>query len=221
LQPSTRKQWGFFIAKLAQCQFPTCGSIQSDEHGEVEVHQWNSMWNIDCAPEDNEHVPRGPFSSTADYLLAQATTQRVFREYNMKLDGHIEISLAESLLPHFVDRTYLNGPFVLYHIDLDIQNILVDPEQRVITGIIDWDFPSTVPVQSLFVVPVRLRFGETQSERALGMLYAEDLERAIVSSVKELGLDLDVQRLVEIGRVFGLYEKALAHKHFRTHLPAL
>jgi Phosphotransferase enzyme family len=64
----------------------------------------------------------------------------------------------ESLIPFAVKQEWNKGPFVLCHDDLNVQNILVDPATGHITAILDWDYASVKPLQSLLAYPESLRW---------------------------------------------------------------
>jgi hypothetical protein len=55
------------------------------------------------------------------------------------------------MIPTHVSTDFDGGPFILMHGDLNQQNILVDNDYN-ITGIIDWEWSTTVPFQ-LFAMP--------------------------------------------------------------------
>ncbi|RUS14490.1 hypothetical protein BC937DRAFT_93741 [Endogone sp. FLAS-F59071] len=52
----------------------------------------------------------------------------------------------------FVDYDHDLGPFPLMHSDFNSQNILIDDECNIV-GVIDWEWSSTVPLQSLCQYP--------------------------------------------------------------------
>lgn len=230
------EQWGSIVAELATCQFEAIGSLHRNEADSgYEVRQWISFSNVAVRKDHDERISRGPFTSAADYLLSQSTTERYLGVSELPdFERNLEISLNESLLPYFLDQKYLNGPFVLSHIDLDTYNILVDPKTYTITGIIDWDFASIVPVQSLFTRPRFLNaqilnleefddVGADQYEafKTFATLYEKDWEDSIVNTAKELGLEMDVTALLERGKWFGLFEKVVSSWRFQKYAQVL
>jgi hypothetical protein len=230
------EQWGSIVAELATCQFETIGSLHRNEADSgYEIRQWISFSNIAVKKDYDECITRGPFTSAADYLLSQSTTERYLGVSELPdFERNLEISLNESLLPYVLDQKYLNGPFVLSHIDLDTYNILVDPKTYTITGIIDWDFASVVPVQSLFIRPRFLNaqildleefddVGADQYEvfKNFAKLYENDWEDSIVKTARELGLEMDVTDLLEREKTFGLFEKVISNWRFQKYARVL
>ena len=51
----------------------------------------------------------------------------------------------QDVLPNIFAADEGNSPYVIYHHDLSLVNILVDPETYEITGIIDWELIQVVP----------------------------------------------------------------------------
>ncbi|CRG89677.1 hypothetical protein PISL3812_06716 [Talaromyces islandicus] len=109
---------------------------------------------IGCLREDS----KGKFFVGA-YYETNATAYPQHKAYalgDLEEDGDREETVADyellaELAGHFVIPEFKDGPFVINHNDLTIQNILVDDDFN-ITGILD--FPGTVvPLPSLCVYP--------------------------------------------------------------------
>ena len=85
-------------------------------------------------------------------LLAERKLQTVEPEPEQPSDRvesaalHMEAAACAGAEP------FRNGPFVLQHVDLHWQNLLLDEECTVV-GVIDWEWAQTVPVDSLQLLP--------------------------------------------------------------------
>lgn len=138
------------FVELRKLQFPLIGSLMPD-------------------PNDSPHPALGPvmsmsaatlrwrsqptFSSAKDYMRSQFSLVSGF--YKPPVPDHTVADLKreafalhgmERIFHQVIDSRMDEGPFVLHHLDLRSPNIIVDENLR-ITGIIDWEFASTVPRQ--------------------------------------------------------------------------
>ena len=104
-----------------------------------------------------QDVPRGPFEKSGDWIRARLelvlTDQETIKKTSDDEDDIEEaedaIEVVERLL-ELIPMVFSSSPgtselFVLFHDDLSMQNILVDGDGE-ITGIIDWECVSTVPL---------------------------------------------------------------------------
>lgn len=109
---------------------------------------------IDSASDCNQ-----TFHSTTSYFdyLAELHFRRLQFQPNSIYDEedgyskYIARTCMRSLAPQFVSAEFDHGPFVLMHGDLSQQNILVDEDYN-ISGVIDWEWSITLPLQ-LFLTP--------------------------------------------------------------------
>jgi hypothetical protein len=118
------------------------------------------------------HIPssRGPYLTSQDYmkenivrqssyasteigLLKSTTDEEVLNELDEDYleDGDSIMELCKGYLEALptifpAQDSLAEGPFVLSHEDLNQGNILVDPESSAITGLIDWEMVSIVPL---------------------------------------------------------------------------
>jgi hypothetical protein len=104
-----------------------------------------------------QDVPRGPFEKSEDWIRARLKLVLTDQERIKKTsDDEDDLEEAEDaikvvkrllkLLPSvFPSSTDTSELFVLFHDDLSMENILVDGDGE-ITGIIDWECVSTLPL---------------------------------------------------------------------------
>ncbi|KAH8704834.1 hypothetical protein BGW36DRAFT_421425 [Talaromyces proteolyticus] len=150
------------ILQLASLKFDKIGSLRENPDGEFFVAPYTET-NATAYPQYkaiayNKLSPqhKGPFSSVLEWYNAIAELNRKYAlgdpdEEEDRDETVADYELLAELAEHFVVPEFANGPFVINHNDLTIQNILVDDDLN-ITGILD--FPGTiVPLPSLCVYP--------------------------------------------------------------------
>jgi len=115
-----------------------------------------------------QDVPRGPFTDSEDWIRARLTLILMDQEIILKTsDDEDDIEDAEDaktiatkllqLLPStFSSETCSIELSMLCHDDLSMQNILVDSDGR-ITGVIDWECVSALPLWKACGLPTFLR----------------------------------------------------------------
>lgn len=109
-----------------------------------------------------QRIPRGPFHSVEDWFAARlAIVQNEFEaiverlsvgelsrhDENDKLDSEDTLARMEklrSLLPRLAQMQADSYPSVVFHDDLSHNNILIGKGGEM-TGVVDWEFTSTVP----------------------------------------------------------------------------
>jgi aminoglycoside phosphotransferase (APT) family kinase protein len=222
-------QWAQCIAELATLQFETIGSLAPESEGHLGVGPLLNYCNIRYSPKLEEDVFRGPFNSVADLLLTGSHLMReAFRSASsnspLTHQKFLHSKLIDSLFPFYVDQTLLNGPFVLSHVDFDLQNILVDETNNFkITGIVDWDLAAVVPLQSHLRVPEILmcdRWTKTrQTNRAINpwqlkfaQKYRDHFKWCLIKHLREKGLDYPAGNLLESGYMFGRFQRAMSEE---------
>ena len=223
-------EWAQYIAELAGLQFEQIGSLapQSDRD-EVVVGPLLNSRNVRYASFMEDDVFRGPFNSVGDYLL---TTSRLVRkalhskssEFPLTIQDFLHSKLIESLLPFYVDSALLKHPFVLSHVDFDLQNILVDETNNFkITGIVDWDLAAVLPLQSHLRVPDILMCDQwtkvRQTNRAIqpwqlrfAAKYRDHFKWCLIKHLHEKGLDYPAGDLLESGYLFGRFQRAITEE---------
>jgi len=218
--------------ELANLKFDSIGSVFQTPDGSYEVKQLLTPENLGHKAKNDEQINRGPFKSAVDYLLIQSSTKRYSNTpHPPSVGGHLRMSLVESFLPYFIDLRYVQGPFVLSHTDLDMQNILVDLEKGEITGIIDWDFAAVLPLQSHLQISrmlnaeflPRSEFDSFEDEYPYILQFSRRFRRVYEESMVEVanGLELPVGDILEKSLMYGLFEKAIVYMPNEKYLPAL
>jgi len=220
-------QWAQYIAELAALQFNQIGSLVSDAEGDVVVGPLLTSCNIRNAPLLEDDVYRGPFNSVADYLVSGS---HLIREAvhadksnpTLTYQKFLHSKLIESLFPFYVDPTLLNGPFVVSHIDFDLQNILVDETNNFkITGIVDWDLAAVLPLQSHLRVPDILMCDQWTRIRRINrsikpwqlkfaLKYRDHFKWCLIKHLRDKGLDYPAGNLLESGYMFGRFQRAIS-----------
>ena len=81
---------------------------------------------------------RGPFSSTLDWYHSMTELNRKFALGDPEEEGDREETVADyellaELMDTFVIKNLANGPFVINHNDLTVQNILVSVRIPILT----------------------------------------------------------------------------------------
>ncbi|KAK2744786.1 hypothetical protein FQN55_006542 [Onygenales sp. PD_40] len=170
------KQLASYQAKLFEKRFDGIGSLYNARKEEPA-----GPHGVDYAPKSSftlgrivsmiffwgDHlshdIPRGPFRNSHDWLHARLTLtitdqERILKESN----DEDEIEDAENakdaaqrllkLLPNIFPPTEPVESTILFHDDLSRQNILVD-ESGKLTGIVDWECVSTLPLWRACQIP--------------------------------------------------------------------
>jgi aminoglycoside phosphotransferase (APT) family kinase protein len=222
-------QWAQYIAELATLQFEQIGSLAPDSEGDVAVGPLLNYFNIRCAPMLENDVFRGPFNSAADHLLMGS---HLIREASRSESSNspltyqkfLHLKLLESLFSFYVDPTLLTGPFVLSHIDFDIQNILIDEKNNFkITGIVDWDLAAVLPLQSHLRVPDILMCDQWTKTRQTNReikpwqlkfaeKYRDHFKWCLIKHLREKGLDFPASNLLESSYMFGRFQRAISEE---------
>jgi hypothetical protein len=225
------EKWGAYSMELAAIQFDTIGSLRRNADDEYVVGPLMTQHYLGLDSSLDKAVNSGPFISVADYLVSISNVKRHFQNTRPTTFGsHLRMSLIESLLPFFLDLNYLNGPFVLSHVDFDLQNILVDIDTGTITGVLDWDWAAVLPLQShLLLRPVLnaefLPASEFQVDNVMELdiskTYRKVYEDSMVAAAEKLGLQYPVEDILDRSLMYGLFEKALSYAPYEKDLPAL
>ncbi|EPS44173.1 hypothetical protein H072_1869 [Dactylellina haptotyla CBS 200.50] len=152
-------------------------------------------------------VNRGPFSSSAEWLTSRL--QLVEQECNDilesdqtdsddKKDAEYFKSTVQRLTKQmkFFCQPLEENIFVLHHDDLNSHNILIDPVSGALTGILDWECVSAVPIWKSCQLPhflanewtrdVKPALGEYQeADGSVSSLYPEHLKEWEVTVLAE------------------------------------
>jgi aminoglycoside phosphotransferase (APT) family kinase protein len=154
------RQLANFKKKINQHPLRHIGSLYASEYeGEFEycVERQHSVWNR-FEEEDGPRRDWGPFSTPLQYYanLHLVGWQNAMRECfnDEEEDGRWQLHLyLASILRSYAKPS--PGGFYLAHDDLHDANIFVD-EKGNITGIIDWEFHSTLPLYAANHYPLLL-----------------------------------------------------------------
>ena len=221
-------QWALYNAELASLRFDRIGSLKRDAKGKTDVDRLCTQPNIHFTSVIGTDKYRGPFDSVADYFLTMSGLKIRGLSSSSDLDNaysyrdFLQSKMIESMLPYYADGSLLNGPFVLSHIDFDIQNILVDEKNGFkITGIVDWDLAAVLPLQSHLRTPDMLLCDKWTKSRQEGKailpwqiefakIYREHYKSCLKQYLDEKRLDYPVDALLENGYLFSRFERAIS-----------
>lgn len=133
----------------------------------------------------SQDVPRGPFTNTSDWIRARLALVLTDQERILRAsDDEDDIEEAEDakeiaerllkLLPTVFppNNTSTPEPSILFHDDLSMQNILCNSDGK-ITGIIDWECVSALPLWRACSLPEFLT-GRERNEEPKRDHYAPD-----------------------------------------------
>ncbi|KAF7297640.1 Phosphotransferase enzyme family-domain-containing protein [Mycena kentingensis (nom. inval.)] len=164
-------------------------------------------------------VPRGPFRSSRDWMhsqlqiliLAQSAARDRAEDDDDREEAEEMLECAEKLLGILpkVFPEEASERTVIWHDDLDTQNILVDDEGR-ITGIIDWECVSAFPLWMATRLPAFLDGQSERTEEPVRDTYAD----AAADEEPEDGLDNEGKNMLywihlmeyEVTKLKGVYE---------------
>jgi hypothetical protein len=127
--------------QLSKIQFPLIDSPSLNVNGEILIGP-------------NSETSLGPFATATEFYASEAellhkaaisvsTEDRAKRKF--------VAALWKDAILLFADPKHDKGPFPLSHGDLHADNVLVD-ESGTVTGVLDWDFATTLPFD-VFAMP--------------------------------------------------------------------
>lgn len=96
---------------------------------------------------------RGPYSTVEEYLISSLNRHLASALCHQDRALYTQTTRLRALLRHFIDPRFNSGPFILSPFDWDSRDIFFTALNRTISGVIDWDFATIVPVQSFFRYP--------------------------------------------------------------------
>jgi len=106
-----------------------------------------NLWTFDLEPHEYQSRTYGdPFDYYIDQLHISHTSGLIYGERDEKEELLLAHMFLGLILPQYVQAT---KTFYLAHTDLSLSNIMVDPSDGTLTGIIDWEFANTLPAQSV------------------------------------------------------------------------
>jgi len=214
-------EWALYTWELTHLQFNELGCL-APKSGNVQVQKFLSAGSVHFHlghDKDNTRQFHGPFRSAADYLFGISNLKKNPPVDNQSYDRFSFGTFLESMIPYALKPTYMYGPFCLCHDDFNVQNILVDPIEGHITAVIDWDFASVKPIQSLLSYPESLRWDllaavsqsyepyQAEWSRTYRRYWADAL--ALASKNVATGVHLDIRDLLDDSPFYAQLERGL------------
>lgn len=225
---SVMYQWAYHTMELAKLQFPQIGMLHLDldSPNPIKTAEIKRCLVPSTIEKDAQKVEgyRGPYVSTADYLLGLSDFKKALyykapgydwgsdpEVRKTYLEFYLESCKLESLIPFYLDRRYQTGPFVLTHYDFNMQNILVRADQPgKVVGVIDWDYISAMPIQSFFLTPRTLTLdinpaevNRAESAKIQAKKWRDVYCNAIIAASEYLEFDFPVKELIGGGTAYG------------------
>jgi Phosphotransferase enzyme family len=152
-------EWAMYTWELTRLTFPAIGCIGINRETErIGVQKYISAGSVDQGRDGISPFYRGPYTSVADYLFGISNLKKLAPQDDVSYDRFSFGTYLESMIPFALKPEWNKGPFCLAHDDLNVQNILVDPDLGRITAILDWDYACVKPLQSLIAYPESLRW---------------------------------------------------------------
>jgi hypothetical protein len=129
--------------------FTQIGSIRQNGE-EYQVGPMLSQPSLQDEPVEMDK--RGPYSTVEEYFISTLNRHisTALRDQNRAL--YLQSIRLRALIPHFIDPRFNSGPFILAPFDWDARDIFFSDDLE-ISGIIDWDYATIVPLQSFFRYP--------------------------------------------------------------------
>jgi len=233
------RQWARYTMQLANLRSDGVGLLQKDSDGTIVISRLLTPRSINL--DDSQFPPRsrGPYRSAADYLFRLSVVKKLgtLQEHRSKTHSQqLRATLIESLMIYLLDRNYINGPYVMHHPNLSVENIHIDPSTGNITGVFDWEWTAILPLQSHIHVPDELNYefmppGELEKEPGglalngwkldLSKKFRQTFEEELVTSAEQIKFGYPVDEIVDRSLMFTMFEKALKEVESEKYLPAL
>ncbi|RMD39362.1 hypothetical protein DV735_g5755, partial [Chaetothyriales sp. CBS 134920] len=156
------------LLELSRCQFASIGAVGQDSSGSWCVTKRAVTLNmnqlVSCGNHPPKALPQHTFTTANEYFtaLAQAHISHLQTQRNDAVDDeadcrkkyvarHLFLKIARDF-----STEYNNGPFPLYCDDLRPGNVVVDPTDLSIRGVIDWEYCYAAPAELTYCPPAWL-----------------------------------------------------------------
>ncbi|PLB48908.1 phosphotransferase enzyme family protein [Aspergillus steynii IBT 23096] len=196
------------LLELSKPEFPYIGAIKQDESGNWTVSKRPLTFNMNRLAQFS-NIPhsifkRQHFSNAADYF--EELAQQHF--YHLELQRNDAISneadcrkkyIARCLVRKIsreISREHCSGPFRLYCDDLGPDDVLVDANKHVVTGVVDWEFTYAAPVEFTYAAPWWLSLERPE-------VWESDLDTFLVRFMPRFRTFLEVLRDCEARKIQG------------------
>lgn len=217
-------EWAMYQWELTRLSFPTIGCLGlSSDYQQVIVQQYLSAGSVDQGRDTIAPFLRGPYTSVADYLFGISNLKKLAPLDDVSYDRFSFGTYLESMIPFALKPHCNTGPFYLTHDDLNVQNILINPNTGRITAILDWDYACVKPLQSLIAYPESLRWDLLETSTAgtgnsyeqyqvhWSRTYRKEWADAFLLASKNIptGCNVDVLEFLDESPFFAELEKGL------------
>lgn len=168
------------LAELRSLEFSRIGSLLPNSKGSDHPPFIGPLLTMSAA---THGLPPPPsFTSSREYLNYQFDlVSRFFMEPSG--DDTVELFQEELYALHYMRPEFPRlikpqldkGPYALAHLDLRSPNIIVDEDYR-IQGIIDWEFTSTIPIETFAPPSWITGYDENEITKRTHIMFREALE---------------------------------------------
>jgi aminoglycoside phosphotransferase (APT) family kinase protein len=155
-----------YYHQLSRLRFDRIGALSYGPNEEVHIVACNEM---------------GPLTSSLDYfyMLRKSQNRAIKAQHGDDEQWATAAWILEQALPSMVVEDHIHGPFPLCHLDLHYNNILVDVDFN-ITGIIDWSYAQTVPLERFMISPEFVTFpGQSAEQNATIVKFRDKFAAAL------------------------------------------
>lgn len=167
IQEHLFKQWTSFQAELAAFTFPQIGSISQFSADTGPIIGAIAASSIDSLP------TAGPFQSGWDYFVAVAEglVAHAAQRKSSGTESNRFTTLGPLVFRNIVRDTEIfkssQGPFHFNHMDMGMQNILIDDDFNFV-AVIDWEFAQSAPWEvNHYPMPITLLSSDKETAEIL------------------------------------------------------
>ncbi|RAH74361.1 uncharacterized protein BO66DRAFT_388420 [Aspergillus aculeatinus CBS 121060] len=153
------------LLELSKPEFPFIGAVRLDEAGEWTVQKRPFTFNMNRLAQFS-NIPHSifgqqRFDNAADYF--EELVRHHFHHLELQRNDAVTDEadcrkkyIARCLfrkLSRDISKEHCQGPFRLYCDDLRPDNVLVDASRLAVTGVVDWEFTYSAPVEYTYAAP--------------------------------------------------------------------
>jgi hypothetical protein len=163
---------------------------------------------------------RGPYATVEEYLISALDRHATVALSDNNRTLSQQIAGLRALLPSMVDKRFNSGPFILSPFDWLARDIFHSADST-ISGVLDWDFASVVPLQVFFRYPPFMTRDWTNGITSPLMQKYRRLFRECLAELQD-ETELPLLELLDQARWFQIYDEGVQNAELgRQALPTL